>query len=226
MRLLLVEDEKKLALSLKKALESESFAVDTAYDGEDALDKATFEPYDLIVLDIGLPKINGFEVTKKLREEKVPTPILMLTAKDTISDKVKGLNMGADDYLPKPFDFDELLARIRALSRRGKDEPKIRLSVDNLSLDPVTHVATRTNKELKLTAKEYALLEYLMRNQNHILSKTQILEHVWDIETDPFTNVVDVYIGYLRNKVDKDFPKEIPLIETVKGIGYRISNKK
>lgn len=222
MRLLLVEDEEKLSGSLKKLLESESYAVDTASTGSTGLDLAFGEEYDLIILDVGLPEMDGFTIAQKLREEKVKTPILMLTARDTTSDKIAGLNSGADDYLVKPFNFEELLARIRALIRRTATQTTSTYTVDSLIFDPASHIVTRHGKELSLSAKEYALLEYLITHSGQIVSRTQIIDHVWDIDTDPFSNVVDVYIGYLRNKIDKAFPKEQPLIHTVKGLGYKI----
>ena len=225
MRILVVEDEEKLAKSLKKALEAESYAVDVALDGEEGYEMAGVEEYDLVILDLGLPSLDGVEVAKKLREEKVKTPILMLTARDTTENKIQGLDSGADDYLVKPFEFEELIARIRALLRRGPKNPDLILKVGTLTLDPTGHIVKRGNRELRLSAKEYALLEYLMRNSGQILSKSQLIEHVWDSELNPFSNVVDVYIGYLRNKIDKPFPKENPLVITIKGIGYRIGKK-
>lgn len=222
MRILLIEDEKKLALSLKKSLETESYAVDVSFDGEDGYQQAGCEEYDLIILDLGLPKMDGIEVAQALRQEKITTPILMLTARDTTRDKIQGLNFGADDYLIKPFDFEELLARIRALLRRGPKEPATVYQVDNLTLDPGARVVKRCDCELHLSGTEYALLEYLLRNAGRILSKQQIIDHVWDIDTDPFSNIVDVYIGYLRNKIDRAFPKDKPLLQTIKGLGYRI----
>ena len=213
----------KLAASLKKALEAESLAVDLAYDGQRGYEEAVFGDYDLVILDLNLPKMDGITISKKLRQEKIFTPILMLTARDTLTDKIKGLDSGADDYLVKPFEFKELLARIRALLRRGQKEPSIKLDVGTLNLDPVSHIVNRSGQEIKLSAKEYALLEYLMRNHGQILSSTQIIDHVWDSALDPFSNVVDVYIGYLRDKVDRNFSKEKPLIHTIKGLGYKIS---
>ncbi|MBI3486458.1 response regulator transcription factor [Candidatus Daviesbacteria bacterium] len=222
MRILLVEDEEKLANSIKKALEAESYAVDASFDGKEGYELAFGEEYDLIILDLGLPSMDGVEIAKALRAEKVKTPILMLTAKDAISNKVEGLDAGADDYLIKPFDFEELLARIRSLLRRKTSDKELVFTVDNLSLDPSSHIVKRAGKELALSAKEYALLEFLMRNKGQILSKQQIIDHVWDIDLDPFSNVIDVYIGYLRVKVDKAFPKDKPLIKTIKGLGYKI----
>ncbi|HCM37080.1 MAG: Two component transcriptional regulator, winged helix family [Candidatus Gottesmanbacteria bacterium GW2011_GWB1_43_11] len=224
MRILLIEDETKLAASLKKALTTESYAVDIVNDGESGYETAAVEPYDLIILDLGLPKMDGVTVCQKLRQEKITTPILMLTARDATHNKIQGLDSGADDYLVKPFDFEELLARIRALLRREQVQPEPVLQIDSLRLDPAAHTVTRGDRDIALSAKEYALLEYLMRHPKQILSKTQILEHVWDMDTDPFSNVVDVYIGYLRNKIDRAYPKEPPLIHTVKGLGYKLGN--
>lgn len=222
MRILLVEDEKKLASLLKKVLESATFAVDVAGDGEAGYETAALGEYDVIILDIGLPKMDGITVAKKLRQEKIRTPILILTAKDTTGDKIKGLDSGADDYLVKPFEFEELLARIRALLRRGTTSPETLFAVDTLRLDPARKKVERDNKPVALSAKEYALLEYLMRNHGSIVSKSQIIDHVWDNELDAFSNVVDVYIGYLRHKIDKAFSDQKPLIKTVKGMGYKI----
>ncbi|SRR5258708_5769849 len=222
MRILLIEDERKLALSLKKALEAESYAVDVYFDGEEGYNTASVENYDIIILDIGLPTLDGLTISKKLREDKIKTPILMLTARDTLNDKITGLDSGADDYLVKPFNFEELLARIRALLRRGNAEPELVYTIESLTLDPQSHIVKRSGKAITLSAKEYGLLEFLIRHKQQIISKSQIMDHVWDMEVDPFSNVVDVYIGYLRNKIDKAFPKETPLLYTVKGIGYRI----
>lgn len=222
MRILVVEDEQKLANSFKKALEAESYAVDVYFDGKEGFDAACVEEYDLIVLDIGLPTMDGVSIAKKLREEKVKTPILMLTAKDTLNDKVVGLDSGADDYVVKPFDFEEVLARMRALLRRRNTDSDLVYRVGSIELNPQSHIVKRSGKTIDLSAKEYALLEFLIRHGKQIVSKTQIMDHVWDMETDPFSNVVDVYMGYLRNKIDKAFPKEEPLLETIKGLGYRL----
>lgn len=218
----MIEDEQKLAVSLKKLLETEGYAVDFSFDGESGYQMACDSEYDLIILDVGIPKIDGFTVAKKLREDGNNSPILMLTARDTIQDKIQGLDNGADDYLVKPFEFSELLARIRALLRRGSEKVDLIYQIESLTLNPNTHIVQRLGKEIKLSAKEYSLLEYLMRHPKQIISRSQILEHVWDIDTDPFSNIVEVYIGYLRVKIDKAYPKEKPLIFTVKGIGYRI----
>lgn len=222
MRLLLVEDEEKLANSLKKALETESYAVDLAKDGQEGYELGFGEEYDLIILDLGLPKMDGLTLAKEIRKEKVETPILMLTARDTTSDKVTGLDSGGDDYLVKPFEFEELLARIRSLLRRGQTDTSLEYQVDNLTLNPATKIVKRAGKEINLSAKEYALLEFLMRHSKQIVTKGQIIDHVWDMELDPFSNTVDVYIGYLRSKVDRTFPKETPLVKTIKGLGYKI----
>ncbi len=222
MRILVVEDEKKLAIALKKALETAFYAVDIAFTGIEGYETAAVGDYDVIILDIGLPQMDGITISKKLREEKNTTPILMLTARDSTQDKIKGLDSGADDYLVKPFEFNELVARIRALLRRGNTNPEVSLKVDNLTLDPASKLVNRGEVEIKLSAKEYALLEYLLRHHGQVLSKTQLIDHVWDSELDMFSNVVDVYIGYLRTKIDKAFPKFTPLIYTLKGRGYKI----
>jgi len=222
MRILIVEDERKLANSLKTALQAESYAVDVSFDGEEGYENAAVNDYDLIVLDLGLPTLDGVTVCKKLREEKISTPILMLTARDTTDDKIKGLDSGADDYLVKPFKFEELLARIRALIRRGQNQTEAIYQCDNLTLNPASHLVKRAGKEINLTSREYALLEFLISHPGQILSKTQVMDHVWDTETDPFSNVVDVYIGYLRQKIDKNFSKETPLLQTTKGLGYKL----
>ncbi len=224
MRILIVEDEEKLALSLKKVLESESYAVDVAGDGEVGLDMALSEDYDLILLDLGLPKMDGVEMCRQIRSEGIKTPVLMLTARDTIKDKTGGLDIGADDYLIKPFVLEELLARVRSLLRRGGTNPEVLLKTGSLEFDPASKKVTRAGKEIFLTVKEFGLLEFLLRRKGQVVNKQQILEHVWDMNTDPFSNVVDVYIGYLRNKIDKTFSKEKALITTVKGMGYKVEN--
>lgn len=222
MRVLLVDDEVKFAQSLQKVLDSQRYTVDVVHDGQEGYDLAAVESYDLLLLDVSLPGMNGVEVCQRLRAEGNTAPILMLTARDTTSDKITGLDSGADDYLVKPFEVDELLARMRSLLRRGKGDPVV-LEVGNLKLDPAAQVVSRDGREIELSAREYALLEFLMRNPRHILSKQQILDHVWGNEVDPFSNVVDVYIGYLRNKIDKPFKSTSgALITTVKGLGYRI----
>jgi DNA-binding response OmpR family regulator len=223
MRILVVEDEHKIANSIKKGLEQESFAVDVAHDGSDGFDMASTEDYDVIVLDLMLPSMDGLTVCKKLRkEENVHAPVLILTAKGEVDDKVNGLNAGADDYLAKPFAFSELLARIKALSRRPKQTLDSILKVDNLTLNTLEYEVKRGSKSIDLSKTEYALLEYLMRFKDKTLTKDQIINHVWDYDADVLPNTVEVYIGYLRNKIDKPFPKSKSLIKTVRGFGYRI----
>ena len=218
MRILVVEDEKKVASFLKKGLEEEYYAVDTAFDGEEGLALAQINEYDLIILDIMLPKVDGMEVLRRIRGNGSSVPILMLTAKDSIEDIISGLDSGSDDYLTKPFSFAELLARVRALLRRKMKEKTDILRVGDLSLSTSTHQVKRGGRKIELTAKEYALLEYFMRNPNRILTRTLITEHVWDYHFDPATNVVDVYVNYLRKKIDQGFEKK--LIHTIRGSGY------
>lgn len=217
MRILVVEDEKKVASFIKRGLEQESYAVDIVSDGEEGEHYAEVNEYDAIILDIMLPKKNGLEVLKDIKARGIKAPVLLLTARDTVEDRVKGLNLGADDYLTKPFAFEELLARVRALMRRGSTGAAI-LKFGDLSLDPSTRKAKRADAEVELTVKEYALLEYLLRNPNRVLTRTLIAEHVWDQSFDNETNVVDVYINHLRSKVDNDPSKR--LIHTVRGVGY------
>jgi heavy metal response regulator len=218
MRLLIVEDEKKMADSLKRGLEEEGYAVDIAYDGETGLFQAQTNAYDVIILDIMVPKPDGLEICRILREQKISIPVLLLTAHDSVEMKVKGLDTGADDYLTKPFAFAELIARIRALSRRSRSEVALHLQIADLTLDPLTRRVSRSGKEIVLTAKEYALLECFMRHPNQVLSRTILSEKVWDENFDAFTNVIDVYVNYLRNKIDRDF--EPKLIQTIRGAGY------
>jgi DNA-binding response OmpR family regulator len=222
MRLLLIEDELKIAVAIKKGLEQDSYAVDLANDGDSGFDLALSTDYDLIILDRMLPRLEGLQICQKLRQENVSTPILMLTAKGQLSDKVEGLNSGADDYLVKPFSFDELLARIKALLRRPKVSLNTVLKINDLSLNTNTHQVKRGKKEITLTTKEYALLEYLMHNPNKTLTKEQIIEHVWNYDADILPNTVEVYIGYLRNKIDKQFSNLPNLIHTIRGFGYKI----
>jgi heavy metal response regulator len=221
MRILVIEDEKKVASFIKKGLEEEHYAVDTAYDGEIGLYMADVNEYDLIVLDLMIPKIDGLEVLKRIRSSKNNVPILILTAKNTVEDIVKGLDSGCDDYLTKPFNFMVFLARIRALLRREKIEKEPLIKIGDLTLSPVTHKVTRSGSEIELTSKEYALLEYFIRNPDRVLTRTMISEHVWDYHFDSLTNVVDVYVNYLRKKIDKDF--EPKLIHTIRGVGYILS---
>ncbi len=217
MRILVVEDELKVASFIKKGLQEEAYAVDVANDGAEGLSLIEMNVYDAVILDLMLPKRNGIEVMQEIRSRKLNVPVIMLTARDTLADKVMGLDAGADDYLTKPFAFQELLARLRSLLRRGKAEITM-LKAGDLTLDPATRRVKRGEVELSLTAKEFSLLEYMMRNVNKPLSRTTLSEHVWDINFDRMTNVVDVYINFLRNKVDKDFDKK--LIHTVRGVGY------
>lgn len=225
MRILLVEDEHKIANSIKQGLEQELYAVDVAYDGTAGFDLAAGEDFDLIILDRLLPGMEGSEITKKLRIQNIHTPILMLTAKGQISDKVEGLDSGADDYLSKPFAFEELLARIRALIRRPKERLSEVLKIDGLSLNTLNYEVIRENKKIKLSKKEFSLLEYLLRHPNQILKKEQIINHVWSYEEDILPNTVEVYIGYLRNKIDRPFDHKQTLIHTVRGFGYKIGEK-
>ena len=204
--------------SSKKGLEEETYAVDVAYDGEEGFHLADMNQYDLIILDLMLPKMDGLEVLTRLRDKKVSTPILLLTAKDAVDDKVTGLNKGADDYLTKPFAFSELLARIRSLLRRGQAETQTELKVGDLTLDMVSHKVSRDGEEIELTGKEYSLLEYFMRNEGKVLTRTMIAEHVWDYNFDTFTNVIDVYVNHLRKKIDKKYPAK--LLHTLRGVGY------
>jgi DNA-binding response OmpR family regulator len=222
MRVLLIEDERKISAYVKRGLEEQGYAVDVVYSGSDALDWAEAAPYDLILLDILLPEVDGLTVCRELRRRGVRTPVLMLTARDTVDDRVAGLDAGADDYLVKPFAMKELLARLRALSRRAADQPKSPiLQIADLSMDISTHRVRRGDQVIELTAKEYAVLECLMRQPEYVLTRTQIAEHVWDYEVFNQSNVVDVYIRNLRRKVDDAFG--LKLIQTVRGAGYRIS---
>jgi heavy metal response regulator len=218
MRVLVVEDEKKVARFIQQGLEEEHYAVDVAHDGERGLQMAEAENYDLLILDVMLPKMSGIELVKTLRAKPKTTPVLLLTAKTATEDKVAGLDSGADDYLTKPFAFEELLARVRSLLRRGSFEKSIILKVADLELDTVKHKAKRGGKTIELTAKEYSLLEYLMRNKDRVLSRTIISEHIWDYNFDTGTNIIDVYVNHLRNKIDEGF--ELKLIHTVRGVGY------
>jgi len=218
MKILLVEDEKKVLSFIKRGLEEEKYDVDTAMDGEDGLKLALDKTYDLIVLDWMLPKKDGLTMIRELRSKKTMIPVLMLTAKDSVEDIVAGLDSGSDDYLTKPFAFAELLARVRALLRRAEQERGAEIHFADLSLDPVTHKVWRKDKEIVLTAKEYGLLEYFMRNPNQVVTRTMIADHVWDYTFDSFTNIIDVYVNYLRKKIDRGSEKK--LIHTVRGVGY------
>lgn len=223
MHIIVVEDETRLTKLIKRALEQERHLVDVAYDGATAYSMATDTRYDLIVLDIMLPEMDGIEVCRELRKEGVDSRILMLTARGATEDRVTGLDAGADDYLVKPFSFAELLARVRALARREvQPETDEELMVGDLVLDLSRHEARRGGKSIDLTAKEFSLLEYLMRNSGRVLTRSQILDHVWGYDFESLTNVVDIYVHYLRNKIDKGFQQ--PLIRTVRGVGYGLKD--
>jgi DNA-binding response OmpR family regulator len=225
MKILIVEDEHKIANSIKKGLEQEAVVADVAFDGEEGFDLATTSQYDVIILDLMLPKMTGLEICKKLREMNNHTPILILTAKGEIEDKVEGLNSGADDYLVKPFAFTELLARIKALNRRPPKSIGTLLKFEDLSLNTLTYEVKRGDVLINLSKKEYALLEYMLRHPNITLTKDQLINDVWDYEADVLQNTVEVYIGYLRNKIDRPFKDRSSLIQTVRGFGYKISQK-
>lgn len=224
MRILLVEDEKNLSDVIKKGFLENGFAVDQAFDGEEGLYLAEAEGYDVIILDVMLPKLDGITVCKKLREKKVAIPILMLTAKAQVEDRVTGLDVGADDYLSKPFEFLELKARVNALLRRNYHQPETIISIDTLEIDPVKRIAKRDTKQITLTPKEFAILEFLVRHKDEPVTRTQITEHTWDYNFDSFSNVVDVFIATLRKKVDGGQKRK--LIHTVHGVGYVISERK
>ena len=220
MRILVVEDEKKVASFIQRGLEGEGFKVDIAGDGEEGVAMARSNPYDLILMDVMLPKMDGLTAIRELRTAQVKAPVLCLTAKDTVEDIVAGLDSGSDDYLTKPFAFAELLARVRALVRRGTQERGADITYADLRLDPVAHKVWRGGKEIELTAKEYALLEYFIRNPEKTLTRNMIAEHVWDYTFDSFTNIIDVYVNYLRKKIDRDFATK--LVHTVRGVGYML----
>ena len=222
MKILIVEDEHLIATAIKKGLEQEHYIVDIAYDGEKGFDLASSGDYDLILLDLMLPKMDGIEVCCQLRQQQIHVPILMLTAKSQIEDKIKGLNSGADDYLTKPFAFEELLARIRALTRRPQKSSSEIITVGDLSINLSTYEVTRQGKPIVLSGKEYSLLECLMRHANKILNKDQLIQHVWSYESDILPNTVEVYIRNLRQKIDQPFKTK--LIKTIRGFGYKISD--
>lgn len=222
MRILVVEDEHRIAQAVKEGPEQEAYAVDVVYDGEDGYNSAREDEYDLILLDVMLPGMDGYEVCRRLRADGKHTPILMLTAKDQARDVVQGLDTGADDYLAKPFSFEVLLARVRALLRRPHESTGEILQAGDLSLNPSTKEVIRSGTEISLSTKEYALLEYMLRNQNRVLSKNNIMSHVWDFDADILPNTVEVFIAYLRAKVDRPF-KGPALIQTVRGFGYKIA---
>jgi len=220
MRLLLVEDHIKVARFIQRGLEEEHYAVDLAGGGEDALALLRVTPYDLVILDLMLPDISGVEVCRELRHRRSTVPVLMLTARDALEDKVEGLDVGADDYLTKPFAFPEFLARVRALLRRQEDVKTTRIEVGDLTIDTATHEVTRAGQSIELASKEYAVLEYLVRRAGQVITRTMILEAVWGYDFDPGSNVVDVYIRYLRRKLDDPYP--LKLLETIRGSGYRL----
>jgi DNA-binding response OmpR family regulator len=220
MRILLVEDDADLAQFIRKGLREEHYAVDVATDGEEGLELALNNAYDLLILDIMLPKLDGLTLCRRIRAKGNTTPVLLLTARNTVEDKVSGFDTGADQFLPKPFAFVELLAQIRALLRRGSTQQIVQLQAADLRLDPASHRVWRAGQEIALTNKEYALLEFLLRNKNRVLTRTANIEHVWDISYDPMTNIVDAHIRALRAKIDRDFPP--PLIATVRGAGYML----
>jgi DNA-binding response OmpR family regulator len=219
-RILVVEDEQKVASLLRRGLEQAKHTVEVAADGEQAIQSAENNEYDLVILDLMLPKQSGLEVLAAIRQRSASLPVLILTAKSAVKDRVRGLEAGGDDYLVKPFAFAELMARVRALLRRGARETMNELHVDDLVLDPIRHKVTRAEKEIELSKKEYLLLEYLMRNANQVVTRSMIAEYVWDESFDKFTNVIDVYISFLRNKVDSGFDRK--LIHTVRGVGYAL----
>jgi heavy metal response regulator len=218
MHILVVEDETKVARFIKRGLEAAHYSVDVERDGEAGLERLLDGDYDLVILDVMLPKLDGLGVMKEIRQQKMKTPILLLTARVTVADKVMGLDLGADDYLTKPFAFEELLARVRALLRRGSTSGPAILTIADLRLEPVTRVVTRGGRRIDLTPKEFALLEFLLRRRDHILSRAVIAQHVWGVDYDTFTNVIDVYVNYLRKKIDGE--SEVKLIHTVRGVGY------
>lgn len=222
MKILLIEDEHKIANAIKAGLTQEHFTVDVVYDGTSGYDMASEDGYNCIILDRLLPGIDGLTICKKLRENGKHTPILLLTAKGQVADRVEGLSAGADDYLTKPFAFEELLARVQALLRRPRQLSSTKLVVDTLSLDTSSYEVLRSGKRISLSAKEFSLLEYLLRHEGKIVKKEQIIQHVWNYDTNILPNTVEVFVGYLRNKIDKPFPKEKPLLKTVRGFGYKI----
>lgn len=218
MRILVVEDDLKLAALLRQGLQEHGFVVDFAADGSSGLEMAVGETYDAIVLDLLLPRLDGLSVLKALRDRRIPAPVLMLSARGALEDRVRGLDLGADDYLPKPFGFSELLARIRAITRRPATGPRTLLALADLELDPAARLVRRGDRKIELTAREFALLEYLLRRKGIVVTRDMILQNVWDAEHDGGSNLIDVYINYLRRKVDHDNPTK--LIHTVRGVGY------
>ncbi len=223
MRIMIAEDDRKVARFLQKGLKEEHYAVDTCYDGEEALFLVEINTYDVIILDIMLPKKNGFAVCREMRKNGILTPIIMLTARNRVEDRVRGLQEGADDYLSKPFAFEELLARLQALMRRSDRYKNKTLKVGDLELDLVTRNVTREGTPIVLTGKEYALLEYLMRSKGRVVTQTMIIEHVWDMNYEGLSNIVNVYINHLREKIDKNYSTSY--IHTVRGVGYKIDDR-
>lgn len=220
MRILVVEDERKVASFIRRGLEEERYIVETASDGEEGLRLAKENVYDAIVLDVMLPRLDGYSVLRALRASGNPTPVLMLTARGTTEDRVQGLDLGADDYLSKPFHFEELAARLRSILRRSLPEKTTKLTCGDLTLDLVSHFAYRNGKEIELTTKEYALLEYFMRNKERILSRSMIMQHVWKHNFDPESNIIDVYVKRLRQKIER--PDQVQMVQSVRGVGYRM----
>lgn len=224
--MLIIEDEHKIANAIARGLEQEKYAVDVEYDADSGLGAALGENYDIMIIDRMLPgSMEGMEIARQIRAKKIHTPILILTAKDQVHERVAGLNAGADDYLVKPFSFEELLARVKALLRRPPQSQGTVLKAGDLTLDTITYEVKRAGKPINLSSKEFALLEYLMRNQNRVLSKDNIIAHVWDFDADILPNTVEVYMGYLRSKVDKPFAKSPELIHTLRGFGYKLGQK-
>lgn len=223
MRLLIIEDEIKLSNNIKQGFTEKGFAVDQAYDGEEGLFLGESEEYDVIVLDIMLPKVDGINVCKTLRQKDIKTPILMLTAKATLDDKIEGLDVGADDYLTKPFEFAELKSRVNALLRRSHNQTENTIRIEDLTIDTKAHIVIRNDKEIHLTAKEFAILEFLARHKDEVVTRTQITEHTWDYNFDSMSNIVDVFIATLRKKIDGNADKK--LLHTVRGVGFKLSNK-
>lgn len=224
MRILIIEDEKNLAQILKKGLEENGFTAEVSLDGEEGLYMAETYPYDAVLLDIMLPKMDGLTILNKLRAKRIDVPALMITAKGEVEDKIKGLSIGADDYIAKPFEFSELLARLKAVIRRSKGKPSPIITIDNLVIDTNSRTVKKAGKEIRLSAREYNLLEYLALNEGRVISRTELIEHVYDAEFDLDSNIIDVYINYLRNKIDKGFDKQI--IKTIRGAGYILEGDK
>ena len=223
MRILVVEDERKVSAFIKRGLEEERYIVDTAADGAEGLRIAQENVFDAIVLDVMLPRLDGYSVLKTLRDQGNVTPVLMLTARGTTEDRVHGLDLGADDYLAKPFHLEELAARLRSILRRSSPEKTTKLTCGDLTLDMVTHMAYRDGKEIELTTKEYALLEYLMRNRERILSRSMIMQHVWKHNFDPESNIIDVYVKRLRQKIER--PDKPQMVQSIRGVGYRMKDE-